>query len=173
MQKLIAFFSGRKTYIAALALLLHAILEKDTGQILEAVSILFLRAGVTKSGPPTSQDTASNTSTPGNAPTHIVLVFLSLLSLSWLLVGCSLVTVHNVRPDGTKTIARLMVPAYPWQDSAKSLERLTVSSRTNYFQTSLRGYDEAESTSSNSAHLVESLGAAMMRGAVQVLKPAP
>ena len=93
MQKLLAFLSGKKTYLSALALLAYGLIEAKTDTIMEAIAILFLRAGVSKSGPISSQATTTKVDdAPKTNDTTRSLLTLALLfsTLAWLLIGCSL-----------------------------------------------------------------------------------
>lgn len=70
----------------------------------------------------------------------------SLIATLTLLTGCSSVIVTQ-SGEQTKTLIR--VPAYPWQDSTKHFERLTISTKTNLAALNMKGFDETQTTSSN------------------------
>lgn len=50
MTKIIEFFKGKKTYIIGLLMIVLGILQQDQNLILEGIAVLFLRAGVAKTG---------------------------------------------------------------------------------------------------------------------------
>jgi len=50
INAVIKFFSGKKTYIIGVLLVILGILQQNTEVILEGLAILFLRAGVSKAG---------------------------------------------------------------------------------------------------------------------------
>lgn len=48
MKDLIAFFSGKKTYLIGLLMVVLGILQNDNQMILEGIGFITLRAGVAK-----------------------------------------------------------------------------------------------------------------------------
>ncbi len=48
MKELIAFFSGKKTYIIGLLMIILGILQNNNQMILEGIGFITLRAGVEK-----------------------------------------------------------------------------------------------------------------------------
>lgn len=102
----------------------------------------------------------------GKAPPAALVLLLATLPA---LAGCSMMRISNAAPNGSTTTVTAYVPAWPWQDSSKTIEKLTVSARakqdTNYFSASLKGLDETETTSTNAGSLIESVIGAAIRAA--------
>jgi hypothetical protein len=96
-----------------------------------------------------------------------------LLALLVLIPGCSVIRVSNDKVTGEATRVTCYVPAWPWQDSTKSIEKLTVYSRTNYFSSSLSGLDESQQTSSNAVGLIQAVTAGAVSGAVRAVTGKP
>jgi hypothetical protein len=94
-----------------------------------------------------------------------------LLVFAFLLAGCSVLRIKNVQPNGAETTVTAYVPAWPWQDSGKNIERLTVSARTNSFNSSLKGLEDTETTSTNAANLLERTVSAAVGAAVKAAIP--
>lgn len=81
--------------------------------------------------------------------------------------GCSVVKVYDKERKAGFTA---LVPAYPWQDSYRVIERMNVSSRSNGFTASIRGLNDTEVTSTNAAALIESVSKGAIEGALNALK---
>jgi hypothetical protein len=93
------------------------------------------------------------------------LAAAALLALP--LIGCSTVRIEDAR--GVRFVAR--VPAWPWQDSLRALERLNISTRTNGTTTiAIRGLNETEATGSNAVELVSRTAGAVVRAAIEAAK---
>lgn len=105
--------------------------------------------------------------TPTPTATALLLATLALCS------GCSVIRVSNDKVTGERTHVTCYVPAWPWQDSTKSIEKLTVYSRTNYFSSSLSGLDESQATSSNAVGLIQAVTAGAVSGAVRAVTGKP
>jgi hypothetical protein len=87
--------------------------------------------------------------------------------LASLLIGCSTVRIDD--PQSRVTfVAR--VPAWPWQDSFRALERLNISARTNSITINLRGLNETQAIGSNAVELVERTAGAVVRAAITSAK---
>lgn len=92
----------------------------------------------------------------------------SLLPLACCaLIGCSTVRIED-QQRGISFVAR--VPAWPWQDSLRALERLNISARTNGTTIAVRGLNETESTGSNAVELVSRTAGAVVRAAIEAAK---
>jgi len=85
-----------------------------------------------------------------------------LLILPFLVQSCSYVSANR---DGF----RAYMPVYPWQDSTRLIERMSVSTGTNRFTASVRGLSETDVTSTNAVHLIEAVTKGAMEGAVKAL----
>jgi hypothetical protein len=87
---------------------------------------------------------------------------LALLCLAG--AGCmSTVTIEDAQRGVT---FRASVPAWPWQDSMRAIDRLTLSTKGTNFNASLRGLSESETTSTNITDLFERGISAAVRAAV-------
>jgi hypothetical protein len=145
------------------------------GNILVQLGAGFTSLGlvVAKDGDKTSEQVGagqpSSTSIPKLTSLKSLLFIMAAIGvLASLCCGCmSTLCIRNEKPNGEKTKVCCWVPAWPWQDSSKSIERLTVSSRTNSFQSSLSGLDESQTTSSNAVSLIESVTKGVAAGAVR------
>jgi hypothetical protein len=87
---------------------------------------------------------------------------LPVLCLLAVLCGCNTASITDQRVTFT---ARMV--AWPWQDSQRTIEKLTVSARGTNFNFSLRGLSEQETTSTNLSSLIESVAAGVARGVRQ------
>ena len=91
----------------------------------------------------------------------------TLLLVLLILNGCAAISIHNVEGE-KRTITRVYVPAWPWQDSQQIVDRMTIASKTNgIFNLSLRA-SENEQTNTNLVGIV--VGAAVS-SAVKAVKP--
>lgn len=81
-----------------------------------------------------------------------------------LLCGCSTVSIHD-RQRGISFTA--IVPAWPWQDSAKTIDHLTLSARGTNFSASLRGISDSEVTNTNSAAMLGEVIGIAIRTAIR------
>lgn len=81
--------------------------------------------------------------------------------------GCSAVRAYD---KGRQAGFSAIMPAWPWQDSARVIERMNVSSKTNGFTASIRGLNDTEVTSTNAAALIESVSKGAIEGAISALK---
>lgn len=98
--------------------------------------------------------------------TFLLLLLASLLSVGS--VGCAYVKMYdNDRKAGFVSV----VPAWPWQDSMRSLDRMNVSAKTNGFTASLRGLQDSETTSTNAVDLVGKVTEAAVSAAIRSVKP--
>lgn len=88
---------------------------------------------------------------------------LALVALI-LLNGCVYTTVSD--PATGKIVVRNVSPGWPWSDNAKSIAKLTVSSRTNSFSSSMTGLNEQQETSTNVVDLVRAMSAGAVQGAI-------
>lgn len=82
--------------------------------------------------------------------------------------GCSYVRVYDKERRAGFSAA---MPAWPWQDSSKVIDRVNVSAKTNSFTASVRGLNESEVTSTNSVNLVEAVTKGAIEGALKAVKP--
>lgn len=71
--------------------------------------------------------------------------------------GCSYVRICD---DQGRTLARASMPAWPWQDSTRAIERLNITKRGTNFTVSLKGLEDAEKASTNMVFF-EGLGTAI------------
>ncbi len=99
---------------------------------------------------------------PKKKKLHAALL-LTLAATLTLAPGCSYVTVKR---EGFSAV----MPAWPWQDSTRALERLNISSKTNSFTASVRGLNDSENTSTNTADLFKKGIEGAVQGAVSALK---
>ncbi len=94
---------------------------------------------------------------------------MTLNILAWVaavhcFTGCS--TVRITDKDAGVTFTAIM-PAWPWQNSQRVLERMNLSARTNgTFTASIRGLTESETTSTNFPSIIEAIVAGAVKGAV-------
>ena len=93
-----------------------------------------------------------------------------LLLLVLILPGCSFVSAYD-KERGTGF--RAVMPAWPWQDSARVVDRINVSSKTNSFTASIHGLNDTETTSTNAVNLLESAVGAAVGAAVRAVAPVP
>jgi hypothetical protein len=90
MQTLIAFFSGKKTYLIALAMIIHGWAAGDTNMVYEGFAMLFLRQGIAKALPPTTLPTSK----PGGIVSALfIMAILGLLV--FLFSACSRFATHQ------------------------------------------------------------------------------
>lgn len=87
---------------------------------------------------------------------------------SVVMTGCSYVRVYDKERRAGFSAS---MPAWPWQDSTRVIDRVNVSAKTNSFTASVRGLDESESTSTNAAAMIEAVSKGAIEGAVKALKP--
>ncbi len=92
--------------------------------------------------------------------------FLAALFAS-LLIGCSTLRIDDPQ---TRVSFVARVPAWPWQDSLRALERLNISARSNSITISLRGLNESQAIGSNTVELVERTAGAIVRAAITSAK---
>lgn len=87
-----------------------------------------------------------------------------LLIACGALCGCTYVRVYdNQRQAGFSS----MMPAWPWQDSTRILDKMNVSAKTNSFTASVRGLADTETTSTNAVAGVAEIVSAAVRAAVK------
>ncbi len=94
---------------------------------------------------------------------------LQLASLLLLLLadGCAYVRVYDKeRQAGFSS----MMPAWPWQDSTRVIDRMNLSAKTNGFTASIRGMTEQEVTSTNAVNFVESVVSSAVSAAIKAAK---
>ena len=101
------------------------------------------------------------------AQESILRLFL-LLSISSLFTGCAMVNVASIKPN-EKITARVVIPAWPWQDSRQVVDRLSLSVSTNRLTYGLRA-EQAETTSTNFANILEGVVGAAVKAAVTAAK---
>lgn len=77
--------------------------------------------------------------------------------------GCTIVNVSD--PASGRRVVHAVVPAWPWQDSAQSVQKLTVAGTTNKTTVSLSGLSQTETTSTNFTSILESVVSAAVRAA--------
>lgn len=65
------------------------------------------------------------------------------------------------------------VPAWPWQNSMRLLDKMNLSARGTNFTASLRGLTETETTDTNTVRMIESIVGAAVGSAIRaaVMKP--
>lgn len=91
-------------------------------------------------------------------------LFLALVATAALcFTGCAYV---SVRDNERKASVSCVTPAWPWQDSTRVLDRLSVSARSNTFTTTIRGLDESQTTSTNAVDLVGRVTGAAVSAAI-------
>lgn len=99
-----------------------------------------------------------------------VLMLAMLGSAGAFLAGCSFVKIQ----DQTRQVAfSAVMPAWPWQDSGRVLERMNLSSKTNAFTASIRGLQDNETTSTNAVDLVSQVVSSAVGAAVSAARPGP
>lgn len=84
-----------------------------------------------------------------------------LLAVVALCTSCSVISVKD-QDHGVFT--RLYVPAYPWSDVAKTVNRLSVTYRTNGLTVTLKDYGEETVGATNLAKVVEGITTGIIRG---------
>lgn len=87
-----------------------------------------------------------------------------------LLAGCSSVRVESTGPNGTHTVAKALVPAWPWQDSAQVVQRLNASAATNRSTISLRDVNQSEIANTNTLNFFKEAIAAVVETAIKSAK---
>ena len=95
-----------------------------------------------------------------------MLMLLSIL-LSVISSGCAFVRISD--PQG-HTVINAAVPAWPWQDSTRTISGITIASRTNNFTARMTGFEDSQVTSTNAATITENLVGAVVRAAVSAAK---
>lgn len=93
---------------------------------------------------------------------------LALVALI-LLNGCVYTTVSD--PETGKIVVRNVSPGWPWSDNAKTIAKLTVTAKTNAFSTSLNGFQENQTTTTNTTALFQAVVQGAVQGAAAALKP--
>ena len=81
-----------------------------------------------------------------------------------LVAGCNVVSVRN----GPVHLTAYM-PAWPWQDGSRVIERASMTARTNVATVDLRGMSEQQTTSTN--EVFERMVSAAVGAAVRAAKP--
>lgn len=89
---------------------------------------------------------------------------LLFLALVCLVCGCSNIRVYDETRQAGFTAT---IPAWPWQDSTRVIERMNLSSKTNAFTASMRGLNETETTSTNATSIVTDIVGAAVRAAIK------
>lgn len=89
-----------------------------------------------------------------------ILLFLFALINS----GCSSVTVTNTRPDGSIVKFSATLPAYPWSDVNKSLDKLNLSAATNKTTLSIRGLTEETTGATNFISVIGAVAQGVAQG---------
>lgn len=85
-----------------------------------------------------------------------------------VLMGCSMVCNKHNQPDGSYTSSTAYIPAWPWQDSQRTIERMNVSAKTNgTFTASVRGLEEIQSTSTNLADIIRAVAEGVVSGVIK------
>lgn len=88
---------------------------------------------------------------------------LSAIAVALVLASCSSVTIE----DQTRQVRfSAVMPAWPWQDSLRAVERVNLSARTNTTTFSIRGLTEQETGATNLPTLLEAVVTAAVRAAV-------
>ncbi|MFO1487955.1 MAG: hypothetical protein U1F65_05720 [Verrucomicrobiota bacterium] len=82
--------------------------------------------------------------------------------------GCTAVKIYD--PTTGQPAVSAVSPAWPWQDSFRSLKGLTVTAKTNNFAARVSGLDESQVTSTNAVDLVSKVTGAAVSAAVQAAK---
>jgi hypothetical protein len=105
----------------------------------------------------------------GGKPTLPTALNPSMFILAALLsvTGCAYVSVYD---DQKQAGFKSVVPAWPWQDSTRVLDKMNVSSKTNAFTASVRGLSDSETTSTNTVDLVSKTVSAAVSAAVTSAK---
>lgn len=85
-----------------------------------------------------------------------------------LLPGCAFVRISD--PQTGKQIVNAAVPAWPWQDSARTIAGIKVTSKTNYTLATLTGLDETQTTSTNATALISDVVGAAVGAAIKSAK---
>jgi len=94
----------------------------------------------------------------------IPVLFLGGL-LAFSLTGCSFVRVSD--PQTGHIVINAAVPAWPWQDSTRTIQGLTATSKTNNFAAKVSGLEESQTTSTNAVALIQAVVSAAVGAAIK------
>ena len=132
-----------------------------TAKILTFYGIL---AATTSGGPtPPATPEKNEGSTMKTATTLTMLILCG-----FIFSGCAFVKIND--PQTGKPIVNAAVPAWPWQDSARTIAGISVTSRTNYTRATMTGLDDSQTTTSNAVNLVQSVVGAAVGAAINSAK---
>lgn len=98
--------------------------------------------------------------------TNLAPLILAALCLS--VAGCAFIRVND--PQTGRNVVNSFVPSWPWQDSARTISGLNITSRTNNFTTRVAAIDESQTTTTNATQLMESVVSAAVGAAVKAAK---
>lgn len=99
---------------------------------------------------------------------NIFAIGLVVITCLLLFCGCAVITISD--PSTGHTVARAIVPAWPWQDSNQAVNKLGLRSRTNDFTLGVNGFQTQEVTSTNATQFLENVVGAAVGAAVRAAK---
>jgi hypothetical protein len=98
-------------------------------------------------------------------PLRILLALAFTVAVALVSGGCSRVTIQS---ESAKFAA--IMPAWPWQDSTRAIEKMNLSAKGTNFTASLSGLNDTETTSTNATRMLTDVVGAVVGAAVKAAK---